>query len=837
MGASDHRENGVNGHSRGHHELTAWTPGTTDRAADAEKRELAQLLGVLRRGWRAIALITVAALTVVGVITMASHMTFAVSGSIYMGDLKTNGGMLNMVASQLDLGLEKPDITTEIEILKSRKLWTQALLASGLNVNIRPDDWSSPRYLAWRLGHRDLGTLAGAWPQLRAISTHLTGENGAGESRDLDVRFKTDTEYDVIEDDKAIAHGELDKPVRAPGLILTLTAGTDRGPRSGEHYQITISSIEDVLEDLEQHTTVTAPKGDLLGSQADVVHIELKTKAPYQARMFIDELMHAYLEQSLTWKTEEAAAADQFLTKQLENVRASLDKAGRELADFKKKSSTVDLGEEAKAMIGQIGTVEQQRVAARIEVDQLEQLKTMLAKGNVPPEAYLVGEAQDTVFIAMGQALVKAQQDYKALSEQFTTDYPPLKEAQAALQSQLKAVQSYVGTRLKRAKEQLASLEDVMAKYNGDLKTLPDTELKLVTLTQEADVYSKLYEFLLERQQQAALTKASTISQNRVLDAPRFPALEESPRLRVRVPLGLVVGLLLGVGFVLVRWRLSTTYQSENDIRMDMPGLPLFAVLPSLGTNAALSAQPLTLLASDMRSPLAEAFRLLRTNLYYSGSRDRDKALVVTSSGPGDGKTVTTLCLAAILAADGKRVLVVDGDMRKPSHHILLQQPQQPGLSGILTGEVHWTEAVNTVKTPFGDIAAISTGITPPNPAELLSSPHLAPFLAEAREKYDFILLDSPPFPLVSDALVLSHAVDRVLSVIRIGVSHRRVAEEHVQRLAAATPHYGCVINDVPASGSYGYGYGYGYGSDGSSSKRKGRWKRKSATGDQPRGS
>jgi capsular exopolysaccharide synthesis family protein len=223
--------------------------------------------------------------------------------------------------------------------------------------------------------------------------------------------------------------------------------------------------------------------------------------------------------------------------------------------------------------------------------------------------------------------------------------------------------------------------------------------------------------------------------------------------------------------------------------------------------------KPLEALA-DMRSPFAEAFRLLRTNLYYSGSRLDDKVIVVASSGPQDGKTLTTLCLAGMLAADGKRVLVIDGDMRKPSHHILLLQPQQPGLTGILTGKLHWSEAVHTVRTDFGEFGSISTGAPPPNPAELLSSPHLSTFLAEARAKYDYVLIDSPPFPLVSDALVLSHSADRLLSIVRVGISHRRIVWDHVRRLASTSSHYGLIINDVNSRGRYGYGYAYGYGVD-----------------------
>lgn len=821
MGSADQPSRGSNGAGNGNSGTVVWAPKPIETDSENEARlDLAQLWSILREGHRAVALITIAVFSLVMVVTMAARMDFTLRSSLYLGDLQGNGALLDALSSQF--GMEKGEVGTEIEIIRSRELMTQAVLASGLNTRLTPSGWGPPRYWRWRLEQRNVGALQGAWNELRAVSTRLTG-TGSGDRREVELWFKTPTEYEVREHDEVLGSSKLGDILMLPGLELTLIPGMERTPKADSRFVLEVIPLQDVLDDVNRNFTAKAPKVSL-GTQVNVVHLELTSKWPYHARMFLEELMRGYLDQNLAWKTEEAAAAERFLSKQLENIRASLDKSGQDLAEFKKNSTMIVLSEEAKSMIEQMGTLEQQRVAARLQVDALTQVKNALAKGNVPTEAYLVGEAQDTVLMAMSENLVKAQQAYKSLSEQFTPDYPPVREARAALESQLKAVQSYVKSRLGRAQEQVLSLDAAVQRYTEKLKELPDAELKLATLTQETDVYSKLYQFLLERQQQAALTKASTISKSRVLDAPILPIMEASPKLRKRIALGLILGLLFGIGFVIARWRLATTFQSEAEVRKILPGVALFASIPrrpeEKRADSAGALGPFDGVA-DLRSPFAEAFRLLRTNLYYSGSRDRDKVILVSSPGPGDGKTATTLCLAGILAADGKRVLVVDGDMRKPSHHVLLRQAQHPGFSGILTNETHWSQAVHSVRTPFGEFSSISTGIVPPNPAELLSSPALGTFLSEAKEKFDFILLDSPPFPLVSDAFVLSQYADRNLSVIRVGRTHRRVAEEHVRRLAAATAHYGFVINDVPAGHGYGYGYNYGYGYGAPDRKRK----------------
>lgn len=832
MGSSqDHSgSNGANGHRNGHSTTVAWAPTQASEHVDRDEHgiDLQQIGTALIGAKFRIALIAVVVFAAVMVHTALTQMDFRVHGSLYLGELQTRGDILDRLSAQFSMGDEKGDVGTQIEILRSRSRVTQAVLASGLNTRLYVSGWSPPRYWKWRLAGRDVRTLEGAWAEIRAVSTRLTGLNTA--RRSLTIAFVSASDYELLEKGKIIGKGTLGNLVVLPGLEIKLVPGEDRSPLPGSRYVLEVVPMEDIVEDVSRNLSASAPKeGGFGASTADVIHLQFTTLSPFQARVFLEQLMLGYLEQNLSWKTEEAAAAEAFLTKQVEAIRASLDKAGKDLAEFKKSSTTIELSEEAKSMIGQMGTLEQQRVAARLEVESLQQIKAVLVKGNVPTEAYLVGEAQDTVLMAMGQNLVKTQQEYKSLSEQFTPDYPPLKEAKASLDAQLKAVQSYVNNRLRRAQERLTSLDDAVDRYTGKLKELPDAELKLVTLTQEVEVYSKLYQFLLERQQQAALTKASTISKSRILDAPTLPTREASPKLMFRATLGLILGLFLGIAYILARWRLATTFQSEAEVRKTLGGIPLFASVPRQGENDSKSDAPVSPLQalSDPRSPFAEAFRLLRTNLYYSGSRDSDRILLVSSPGPGDGKTMTTLCLAGILAADGKKVLVIDADMRKPSHHIILRQPQHPGLSGILTNETHWRDTVHTVKSTFGDYSSISTGIVPPNPAELLSSPTLGTFLTEAKSVFDFILIDSPPFPLVSDALVLSQQADRHLSVVRIRKSHRRVAEEHVRRFSGATTRYGLVINDVSFGSGYGaYGYGYGYGYGVSSPAKLSRWRK-----------
>jgi tyrosine-protein kinase Etk/Wzc len=219
----------------------------------------------------------------------------------------------------------------------------------------------------------------------------------------------------------------------------------------------------------------------------------------------------------------------------------------------------------------------------------------------------------------------------------------------------------------------------------------------------------------------------------------------------------------------------------------------------------------LTAVATEPASPFAEAFRHLRTNLYCADRSKEDQVVLLTSPSPGDGKTLCTFALASALASDGRRVLVIGADMRRsaaagaalPQRSTGSLQPQPQGLSSVLRRRSHWSDVVRSVPwnrtgaTGASAFDLIPAGECPPSPAELLSSPQFRALLSDVRQSYEMVLIDSPPFPLVSDALIMAMNVDRVISVMRPHNTHRRPAEEHLQRLAALGARHGVVVNAV----------------------------------------
>ncbi|HMJ11890.1 MAG TPA: GNVR domain-containing protein, partial [Polyangiaceae bacterium] len=672
-----------------------------------DRSEPADIGSTLRDKRWVIALCALLAVAVVLGFTLSSRMTFRTSGSLYLGEVQDKGAPPANAEADF-LASPQGELGTEIEILKSEMLATNAILESGLNVNVTPYGWNAPRYWKWRMSQRDPNLVEhGALDELAATG-ELRGHTR--QPRAYRVKFTSAKDYELWTEPhwltqgklgdtlsrvssrfartetQRVAKGKLGEALTSSEVRLTLAPGSARAPNAGAEYSLTVYSVDDVLQSVSEALSVMAPKSAAPGGPISVVRLEFSHPSPRRAQLFLEKLMRGYLNQRQVWKTEEATAAESFVSQQLQGMRESLDGAEKRLADYKESSGVVMLSDEAKALIEQLANFEQQRVAVGLQASSFRDVDRMLKKSDTAPmEAYLLGETQDTVLAGLGASLTKAQEELKRLEQQFQADAPSVREQRAQVAAQLDMVKNYVATRSSRAKEQLGALGGMINQYERKLKTMPRAEVELAQLGRHTDVLSKTYSYLLERQQQAAIVKAASISENRILDLPKVPYVEDTPRLGMRLLLGGLLGLAMGVVFVLGRKRFASTFQTANDITTRLNALPVFGMLPSLPRRKRIKVtrgKPTPLLdfvASQPSSEFGRACTLLRANIYRSDSRGQCKVMLVTSSTPRDGKTTCALGLATVLAADRNRVLLIDANMQKPVLHALLGSWQEPG--------------------------------------------------------------------------------------------------------------------------------------------------------------
>lgn len=291
-----------------------------------------------------------------------------------------------------------------------------------------------------------------------------------------------------------------------------------------------------------------------------------------------------------------------------------------------------------------------------------------------------------------------------------------------------------------------------------------------------------------------------------VVDPASEPSSPISPQPVRNIGFGLVLGLLLGAGAAVLRETLDTSIKSVRQLEALVPA----PIIGTISFDADAVDTPL-ISSLDTYAPRAEAFRVLRTNLQFIDPDIERKVFVITSSLPGEGKTTTAVNLALALAEGGERVVLVEGDLRRPKISEYLRLESAVGLTTVLIGKLPLKEAIQT--TANEDLAVLTSGSTPPNPAELLKSESMGALISSLREAYDIVLIDAPPLLPVTDGALLAAQSDGALLVVRHGRTTTDQVSMAVDRLEAvgATP-VGVIFNMAPAKGGDGYGYGYGYG-------------------------
>ena len=343
---------------------------------------------------------------------------------------------------------------------------------------------------------------------------------------------------------------------------------------------------------------------------------------------------------------------------------------------------------------------------------------------------------------------------------------------------------------------------------------VPDTVVLKITVTDPSPIQAQrindgvvvqLQKFVAELEtppgKDVPLLKAT------VVDSPRLPAAPVSPQPVRNIALALVLGLLLGFGLAVLREVLDNSVKRVGDV----PSLGETPVLGSMVYDQEIQTQPL-ISALTPHAPRAEAYRVLRTNLSFIDVDQASKAFVVTSSVPNEGKSTVAVNAAIALASTGQRVLLVDGDMRRPQVATLLSLEARVGLTNVLVGSASQEEVVQH-HSPSG-LDVLAAGPIPPNPAELLQSKAMRDLLAKLRNDYEVIVIDGPPLLPVTDAALLASETDGAVLVVRHGKTTKDQLAGAVERLdSVGSAPLGIVFNMIPTKrgSKYGYGYGYGY--------------------------
>jgi capsular exopolysaccharide synthesis family protein len=550
---------------------------------------------------------------------------------------------------------------------------------------------------------------------------------------------------------------------------------------------------------------------------AGIINLSL-TGTNYQKEVdFLNALVTIYGDQDLEKKNEAASRTVAFITRQLNDIRDSLRIVEYQLERFGNSSRMKDMSSDAQRLMVRLETFEIQRAELLIRQNYFLYLDEYLLQRDRNLDQIILPSSMgisDPILTLLLGKMVEEQQQIKMVADPERRN--PL------LQNRLESINRLkqdVGEALKTLKSTDKIKMDFLTRQFADVEKqlglLPASERQLVAVQRNYSLLENLYVFLMQKFSEANISKAANTSDIMLVNPPmRGGAI--SPKPVQNYTIALILGLAIPFGLFVLFELVNNKVQSKEDIEK-LSSMPF---LGGVGHNN--SGNNLTVKHSP-KSGVAESFRALRSNLnYFTGNRTK-QIFMVSSSISGEGKTFTTINLATVFALSGKKTLIVGADMRRPKIFEDFNCLNTTGLSTYLSGLNQFSEVVQ--RTEIENLFLISGGPVPPNPSELLLTDRFDVFIKTALEEFDFVIIDTPPLALVTDAFVISKFVNHTVFVLRQNYSPKefvRSIDEFYR--SGKLKNMSIMLNDIYKSGlgygygqsyayQYGYGYGYGYGS------------------------
>lgn len=604
---------------------------------------------------------------------------------------------------------------------------------------------------------------------------------------------------------------------------------TERGrfgvPFSNEYCSFTIQMNPDyvldedaeyyfVFNDLNKLTKSYLERLDvaLATKKADGINLSLKGSNPAREVDYLNELIRVYMNYGLADKNRTSENTVRFIDVQLGQIVDSLSLAGQNFTDFRSKNGIVDLSQEAGLVVEQLEEIETEKALAERRLEYFRNLKSYMGnaeqmKRMVSPSVVGIADAGlNTLIVKLGELYARKTTlsfVVKEKSPNLLMLNKEIRDTRISLDENLKNL-------LNNAEIELTSLNKRINKIHRELESLPQTEQELINIKRRFDLNNELYTFLLQKRAEAAITKASNVSDAQVLDPARIETAERiGPKTSLNLIIGLVLGLALPFLFIVIEDYFNDSIKSKEELEKA-------SKLPILGEIAHNNYKKEMPILEHPRSGIAESFRGLRTNLQYViKQKEGGKVISINSMIAGEGKTFTSLNLANIIAMDSKKVLLICCDLRRPRLGGILNLEKKAGLSTYLIGNHSLGEVVQN--TNVENLFFIDSGVIPPNPAELLGSNTFDQLIARVRKEYDYVIMDNSPATLVTDGLLTGRHADSNIFVLRQGYSNKSQMK-FINQLSEnkQIPQLGMILNDVEYN-AYGYGnnygsYAYGYG-------------------------
>lgn len=548
--------------------------------------------------------------------------------------------------------------------------------------------------------------------------------------------------------------------------------------------------------------------------KSQLVKVQVDMADPVLATRAANMLSSGFIESQLEASMEMSVSATTWMNSRMGELRTKLKEAEDVLQAYREKENLVDMGGVSAISAAELSATSDRMVDARRSRAEAEsmyrQVQSMRNAG---------WERLASVSAVLGDPLIqqfktneaKAKSKVEELSKRYGTRHPAMEAArtelaaaQASLRGQVEQVVAGIERNYQLAVANENSLRASVNANKAQIQDISRKEFKLRELQREVDSNRALYDTFLTRLKETAATSDLDSASARIVDRATIPTTPIKPKKALIVVLATFLAGLVGVGLVLLLEALNNTFKSTDEIENTL-NLPVLGLLPLVDKKDR--SQVANLFNTDSNKSFSESIRTIRTSMVLSAIDEQHKTIVVTSSVPGEGKSTVAANLAFALG-QMENVLLIDADMRRPTLAKNFSFPVgTPGLANLIAGTAKLEECIKNVD----GVDMLSAGAVPPNPLELLSSPRFSEVIGYLREKYDRVIIDSPPTQAVSDALVLGSLANSLIYVVRSDSTAKPLVIKGIgQLLQSNAPVTGIVLNQVDIKKAMKNGYNYG---------------------------
>jgi len=565
----------------------------------------------------------------------------------------------------------------------------------------------------------------------------------------------------------------------------------------------------------------------VVNGEAKTIQIGFKSNNSSLSSNIVGSVIETFFNYDLEKKSKSSENILTFIDDQLDTVYHQLKLSEDDIQEFRDGNNAKDPISFKDNIISQIDLLQTQSLNAELEFELIKDLDFGVNSKNRIDVYNLIPSITGTRFQGLLEGQINKLHGLLVSIEDasygMTTDNDAVKKLNTNIDIQIETINRTLVSVKKQVKRKRDNILNKIKRLEGKLYGVPAKEMAMSRLKRKFNLNEKYYSLLIEKRTQYEISKAGYTMDNLVLQEPSIPKLI-SPQKKI-IYIGLfVVSIIISFLILVLKYITFNVIHNENELKKLVPeNIGFLGVVPKANTEGSNSTLMVHLKPKSM---LAETYRNIRSNLHFIMDSKKSNVIAISSSISGEGKTFVALNLAGILTMSGKKVLVLDLDLRKPKVHLGFNATNLDGLSSILAGKNKWRNCIQ--QTELENLEFISAGVIPPNPSELILNGILDDIIVEMKSIYDYIIIDNPPVGIVSDGVKVLNNADCSIYVFRANYSKRIFANKIRELLDSdKVEKLFMVLNDVDIhKDSYGYGYGYGgyYEED---SKQKKRFKLK----------